>query len=220
MPVKDINATAKPGPMRKRAGLDMPAPYHHGDLRAALLSAAEEELAANGVENFSLRGVAKRAGVSHAAPAHHFGDVNGLLTALATIGFERFIAMQHARRNKARKDSQAQLIAGGLGYIDFAMAHPKLFRLMFSSQRPDTTDAQLYRVANAAFDDLVHDVRRYRGADPMTNAPAMLDVMALWSMAHGVADLINSGRLSMLSAMPPAKRDATIAAILARGAPG
>ena len=59
--------------------------YHHGDLRAALLAAAEAELAERGVEAFSLRQVAKRAGVSHAAPAHHFGDAQGLLTALAAV---------------------------------------------------------------------------------------------------------------------------------------
>src|SRR5262252_290185 len=61
-------------------------PYHHGNLRAALLEAAEAELEAQGIEAFSLRGVAKRAGVSHAAPAHHFGDANGLLTGLAAEG--------------------------------------------------------------------------------------------------------------------------------------
>ena len=65
--------------------------YHHGDLRAALLHAAEVELEHNGIEAFSLRKVAKRAGVSHAAPAHHFGDVSGLLTALAVVGNRRFI---------------------------------------------------------------------------------------------------------------------------------
>ena len=67
-------------------------PYHHGDLAAALLAAAEAELAEKGVEAFSLRSVAKRAGVSHAAPAHHFGDATGVLTALATEGFRRFLA--------------------------------------------------------------------------------------------------------------------------------
>ncbi|MEO0497745.1 MAG: helix-turn-helix domain-containing protein, partial [Pseudomonadota bacterium] len=64
-------------------------PYHHGDLREALLTAAEVELTDRGIEGLSLRGVAKRAGVSHAAPAHHFGDKAGLLTALTTIGFQR-----------------------------------------------------------------------------------------------------------------------------------
>lgn len=74
--------TADP-PRLKDAPPPPPRPYHHGDLRAALLHAAEEELAERGMEAFSLRSVAKRAGVSHAAPAHHFGDAQGLLTALA-----------------------------------------------------------------------------------------------------------------------------------------
>jgi AcrR family transcriptional regulator len=78
-------ATEPRGRPRRRA----PArrSYHHGDLRAALLAAAERELAANGVESFTLRGCARRAGVSHAAPAHHFPDVR-LLTEMAIMGFQ------------------------------------------------------------------------------------------------------------------------------------
>jgi AcrR family transcriptional regulator len=129
--------------------MDQTRPYHHGDLRAALLRAAEEELTANGVEGFSLRAVAKRAGVSHAAPAHHFGDVRGLLTALCVEGFNRFLATQHAREAAAALDPRSQLVASGLGYVDFALANPALFRLMFSSnlpdhQRPDMIEHPLY----------------------------------------------------------------------------
>ena len=98
--------------------------YHHGDLRAALLAAAEVELTEKGVEAFSLRSVAKRAGVSHAAPAHHFGDARGLLTALAVEGFRRFLATQHRREALAAPDPRAQLVAAGLGYVDFALAYP------------------------------------------------------------------------------------------------
>jgi AcrR family transcriptional regulator len=78
--------------------------YHHKDLRAALLTAAEAELTEVGLERFSLRSVAKRAGVSHAAPAHHFGDVGGLLTALCAEGFHRFLAAQAARESLAAPD--------------------------------------------------------------------------------------------------------------------
>jgi AcrR family transcriptional regulator len=107
--------------------------YHHGDLRAALLSAAEDELAERGMEAFSLRSVAKRAGVSHAAPAHHFGDAQGLLTALAAEGFRQFLAAQTAREAVAEKDPASQMVAAGLGYVDFAMARPTIFRLMWQS---------------------------------------------------------------------------------------
>lgn len=191
-------------------------PYHHGDLRSALLRAADTELVEKGVEDFSLRGVAKRAGVSHAAPAHHFGDVTGLLTALAAVGFERFVAMQRARQQKAEENGRAQLVAAGLGYIDFAMANPALFRLMFSSNRPDHNDPILARAARAAFDHLVQGVKQLRGVDPHGHEAAMLDVMAAWAIAHGLADLMNAGRLRYLADLPQSEREAAIADVLGR----
>src|SRR5215470_14643305 len=138
-------------------------PYHHGNLRAALLDAAERELAARGIEGFSLRGVAKRAGVSHAAPAHHFTDANGLLTALAGLGFARFMAAQVARQARADKDALSLLVAAGMGYLDFAQAHPALFRLMFASDRPDHQADVLRRPAEAAMAALVRDVAAVHG---------------------------------------------------------
>ncbi len=91
------------------------SPYHHGALREALLSAAEAELSEKGVEACSLRGVAKRAGVSHAAPAHHFVDVRGLLTALAERGFRRFVETQKLAMSQAAPDPVSQLVASGVG---------------------------------------------------------------------------------------------------------
>src|SRR4029450_13468313 len=131
--------------------------YHHGDLRVVLLEAGEAELAERGIEGFSLRGVAKRAGVSHAAPAHHFRDANGLLTALAAEGFRRFVDKQRLRQQAADKDALSQLVAAGMGYIDFAMAHPALFRLMFSSDRPDHEAGELQGAARAAYTQLGDD---------------------------------------------------------------
>ena len=112
---------------------DRKPPYHHGDLRAALLAAAEVELAEAGIEAFSLRQVARRAGVSHAAPTHHFGDGQGLLTALAAEGYRRLLATQAAHEARAAPDARAQLVAAGVGYVDFAMTSPALFRLLFGS---------------------------------------------------------------------------------------
>jgi AcrR family transcriptional regulator len=191
-------------------------PYHHGDLRRALLDAAEEELTENGIEGFSLRGVAKRAAVSHAAPAHHFKDATGLLTALAASGFRRFVLAQDLRQSRAMPDAFDQLIAAGLGYIDFATTHPALFRLMFSSNRPDFTNAELAETAGAAFDRLVAQVREVVGADPRQDFAAMLDVMAAWSTVHGIADLMNSGRAKPLLQMPRAERESAISELLAR----
>jgi AcrR family transcriptional regulator len=195
---------------RKRASSDR---YHHGDLRPALLEAAESELAERGIEGFSLRGVAKRAGVSHAAPAHHFHDANGLLTALAAEGFRRFLAKQHARQAKAATDPLSQLIASGLGYVDFAMAHPALFRLMFSSERPKHEDLDLYAASSAAYRQLIDDVRRARGGQ---SDPEPLEVMRTWAVAHGIADLITSKRLKPLLGMRKDERDAALTEMLRR----
>jgi AcrR family transcriptional regulator len=187
--------------------------YHHGDLRAVLIGAGEAELAEHGIEGFSLRGVAKRAGVSHAAPAHHFRDANGLLTALAAEGFRRFVDKQTARQQIADEDALSQLVAAGMGYIDFAMAHPALFRLMFSSDRPDHAAEELHVAAGAAYRKLVEDVARLRG--PATE-PSSAEVMRTWAIAHGLADLMNSRRLKPLLGLRKAERDAALAAMLRR----
>lgn len=193
-------------------------PYHHGDLRAALLAAAETELTEASVEGFSLRAVAKRAGVSHAAPAHHFGDVSGLLTALTAEGFRRFLAAQRAREAQAAPDPRSQLIAAGLGYIDFAMAAPALFRLMFSSTKPNRTSDELVAAGEAAYGHLVAQVAAVGGEVAEGMRPTA-DVAGIWATAHGLADLIASRPLQPVADMPPGERDAFLAAIIARALP-
>ena len=196
-----------------------PRRYHHGDLRAALLAAAEQELAERGVEGFSLRSVAKRAGVSHAAPAHHFGDANGLLTALAAEGFHRFLLAQHAREEAAAPDARSQIIASGLGYVDFATRHPALFKLIFSSERPNFEDGTLANAATAAFTHLVDGVRHLTGREPWTDPETMEQVATLWAVAHGTADLMASERMAMMMAPEGPARDRTIVGILSRALP-
>jgi AcrR family transcriptional regulator len=212
-----------PGDAPGDAPSDAPAPrpYHHGDLAATLLDAGEAELVEKGIEGFSLRGVAKRAGVSHAAPAHHFGDADGLLTALATRGFERFAARQEDFRRQARPEPREQLVASGLGYVAFALENPALFRLMFGSRRPDFQSEQLGLAARASFEDLVHHVAQVSGnrASPMKNRSALQDVATAWGLAHGLADLLAAGRMPSLGSLPPRARERTIASILRRSLP-
>jgi AcrR family transcriptional regulator len=188
-------------------------PYHHGDLRAALLQAAETELAERGVEAFSLRSVAKRAGVSHAAPAHHFKDVNGLLTALAAEGFRQFRAMQAQREAQADMTPRAQMIAAGLGYVDFALARTALFRLMHASDRPAYDTPDLGAVAKAAYEHL------WNGVVAIRPGASVGDVAAVWASAHGLADLMSSGRLYSVSSLPKKERERTIIDIISRSLP-
>jgi AcrR family transcriptional regulator len=187
-------------------------PYHHGDLRQALLTAAEAELAERGMEGFSLRSVAKRAGVSHAAPAHHFGDAKGLLTALAAEGFRQFLAAQAARESVSPPDPASQLVAAGLGYIDFALARPTLFRLLWQSERPNFEDPDLGQAARAAYQHLVDQVGAAGGRQSADEA-------ALWALSHGLADLLAAGRLKTVGSLQPEARDAMVASILRRVLP-
>lgn len=183
-------------------------PYHHGDLRAALLAAGEAELAERGVEGFSLRQVAKRAGVSHAAPAHHFGDARGLLTALAAEGFRSFLSTQAAREALAPDEPRAQLMAAGLGYVDFALARPALFRLMFGSDRPDPSSAEMRAAGAAAYGHLVEQVT--------ATGCGMAEVAGVWALAHGMADLLSAGRMFPVLGMAPEARDALIRGLVGR----
>lgn len=192
--------------------------YHHGDLRKALLAAGEAELAEKGVEGFTLRGCAKRAGVSHAAPAHHFKDANALLTALATEGFQRFIAAMRKRQESAATP-QERLTAAGLGYVDFARANPALFRLMFSSSRPDCTDAVFERTSRESFDILLESVSAVRSVDPMADRDAMIDVAAAWAMVHGIAELLLSERTPFLAAVAGGNPDTVFAELISRSVP-
>jgi AcrR family transcriptional regulator len=187
-------------------------PYHHGDLRTALLAAAEAEIAERGIEAFSLRQVARRAGVSHAAPAHHFGDANGLLTALAAEGFRQFLATQEAVEATVPQTPRAQLIASGVGYVSFARARPALFRLMFGSQRTSYADAVLKAAADAALGHLMLRVK-------LAGGQGAQDIAAVWATAHGLADLMVSGRMKVIENLPDDALQDMIVGILARSLP-
>lgn len=170
--------------------------YHHGDLRHALLQAGLSLLEEQGLDGLSLRAVAARAGVSHAGPAHHFATLKHLLTALAAIAFERFVAAMDDARGRAGPDPRSQLAATGDGYVTFATANPQLFRLMFSATRLDWSDAHLQETARAArqqLADVCEPVAALRGiATPGGREQLQLLV---WSVVHGYAHLLLSGQL-------------------------
>src|SRR6266487_2445554 len=150
---------------KKRRAAKRAAPYHHGSLREAMLRAAESILERDGIGGLTLRAAAREAGVSHAAPKNHFGDVMGLLSDLAALGFARFRATMEAHIRKS-DPARARLEAIGRGYVTFARAHPDLFLLMFRSERLDFTRPALRSAADAALDVLAGTVRAVRD-EPM-----------------------------------------------------
>ncbi len=186
-------------------------PYHHGDLRAAMLQAAETILDRDGLGALTLRGAAREAGVSHAAPPHHFGDLSGLLSALAAAGFVRFRAHLIAAAGAAGDDPRARLVALATAYIGFARAYPGLFQLMFRSERLDWSVAALSDAATAAFALLTSDVHDGQaGAGDAAGFGGMVLAMSRWSMAHGAAMLCLDGRLDVLAGKAGVDVDALI----------
>jgi len=140
--------------------------YHHGNLRAALLRSAEEIIRESGVEGLTLRACARRAGVSHGAPAHHFGNITGLLTEFAAEGFERLTEAM-SRKNVDEADDDLQ--AAGLGYIQFAMRWPEHFRVMWRTELLNQESPRL-RTARHAAQQLLRDALLRAGAHERTLA--------------------------------------------------
>jgi AcrR family transcriptional regulator len=155
------------------------ATYHHGDLRAVILAEAARLVAEGGAERLSLRELARAAGVSHAAPAHHFTDRRGLFTALAAEGFTKLAAALEAAR--------PQFLAAALAYVDFALRNPGHFAVMFDTSLLDTADAELIAAQTAAGAELSRGVSTLTGAKAREN-PADAE-LAAWSMVHGFSML-------------------------------
>lgn len=155
--------------------------YHQGDLRAALLTAAAEQITEGGVDSVSLRALARRCGVSHAAPAHHFGDRTGVFTALATEGFD----LLTAELDRAGE----RLLDGGLAYVRFALAHPGHFDVMFRHDLLNAADPVLTTARTRAGERLGTAVA-HGTADATDARPLRL---AAWSVAHGFASLWREG---------------------------
>jgi AcrR family transcriptional regulator len=177
--------------------------YHHGDLRNALVEAAAWMIVQRGIGNLSLREIARKAGVSHAAPYHHFKDKSELLAGVAEEGFRRFDNYQRRALLRASKmDPIAKLKALGHAYVRFAIAHPNFFRIMFSYDisQPDRYPS-LELVAKRTFDRLVHTVseclkKETRSLDPMEAS------IRAWALVHGLSLLWLDGRINK---MPAAK---------------
>ena len=199
--------SVKGGPKAARKAAST-SPYHHGDLHDALLKAAEKILERDGLAGLTLRAVAREAGVSHAAPAHHFRDLAGLVSELAAIGYRRFGMAMNA--SAVPGCSQAETArAQGLAYLAFARSHPAMYQLMFSAERLDMRNPALQQAADASFAGLVESVaaRRHESIreDALTLAQAA-DITRMWALMHGFAMLLIDGRLTdVLQRLPAGK---------------
>ncbi|MGX1427999.1 AcrR family transcriptional regulator [Bradyrhizobium elkanii] len=197
-PTRRVARTAAARPAPRRRAND--TPYHHGDLHEALLKAAERVLERDGLAGLTLRAVAREAGVSHAAPTHHFGDLTGLLSELAAIGFRQFgLAMAAADASAATTPEKG--VASAKAYVAYAQAHPGMYGLMFRSERLDHSRPSLHEASEASFAGLTRGVGASRH-EQISKEQLTLDqaaaIASAWSLVHGFTMLLLDGRLKTI----------------------
>ena len=165
-----------------------PKPYHHGDLRRALLESADAILEREGPSALSLRAVAREAGVSPAAPYHHFKDKDELLSAIAMDGFTRLSAALFAAAN-GKHDAEIQMSDLGVAYVKFAQSHPALYRIMYDCARAEDALPE----KGAAHDDngfqILKDALTKAGGNRVSETDIHLAAIASWCAAHGLAEM-------------------------------
>ena len=167
------------------------AAYHHGDLRQQLLTVAEAIILERGVDGFTLREAARRAGVSPAAPAHHFKDAKGLLTEVALLGFREFGDALEAADRAGGTDPAQRLRCQAVAYVNFALKQPARFQLMFRDDKHDDTNAEFKSVAARAYGILESAIRAATNVPPERElTPESYGLLlAVWSMVHGFSHL-------------------------------
>jgi AcrR family transcriptional regulator len=185
-------------PKAKKAQKEKPRD-HHGNLRVALLEAALELVGEVGASALSLREVARRAGVSHAAPTHHFGDKAGLLTALATEGFKRFTAAQLQAAERGGDNALARFSWLGWAYVMWAAENRAYFEVMFRPELLRGDDPLLQEAAHAAHGVLLDAMRAALGNPP--EEELLVKSTAAWAEAHGLARLWLDGNLATFAGL-------------------
>src|SRR6266404_21623 len=171
-----------------------PKPYHHGHLREVLLQAAIQLIAEVGPAAFTLREVARRAGVSHNAPYRHFPDREDLLAAVAAQGFRELNAAMSEAANK-QPNALGQLKHAGVAYVEFALRRPEHFTVMFDApvsrqKTPDSAEA-----ADQAFGTLMKLVKSSQDEGRLPSGDLRQLSLLAWSMVHGIAKLATARRL-------------------------
>ena len=182
---------------RKRAPAPPPKPYHHGNLRDSLLDAADQVLIAYGAAGITLREVAKAAGVSHAAPYHHFASLDDMLATVAERGFQRLSAALQPTTHVA--DSRERLLQISEVYVNCARARPSQFRLMFGPLLSRKREFPALQIAAEQSFGIV--VAAATALDPKRGPELAL---LGWSLCHGLSNLLIDGALDGMSMpLPP-----------------
>ena len=188
-------------------------PYHHGDLRRVIIETAQEMLREEKGWQFTLREVARRAAVSHAAPYKHFPDKSALLYELATLGFcglreEVFRAIERPLRS-----ARAELVVTGKAYVNFGTANSSLYRLMFSADVDKLASPKLKEAGANAFAVLLDVIERGQESGEFKKQPVRAQATASWALMHGYTMLAIEGHL-IAEQVGPKPLDGVLASLL------
>jgi AcrR family transcriptional regulator len=185
--------------------------YHHGDLREALLESATSALAELPIEDVSLREIARRAGVSHAAPKHHFGSLGALFAEVTARGFTQFVEeLETAAKRQHDQSPEARIKAMSRAYLHFATTNRAAYGLMFGKRAEVERTPNLNTASFAAWSQIESEVAKLVGP---SRAPA--GALMVWASCHGLAMLMLEAQLP-----PHLNPHASIEAIVAMGIAG
>jgi AcrR family transcriptional regulator len=173
-----------------------PRSYHHGNLKQALLDASLDLIRKTGAGAFTMREVARRAGVSHNAPYRHFRDKEELLAALAAEGFD-YLTVAMTKAAEPASGALDRFRLSGRGYVEFALRYPQHFTVMFEFPWKFDSYPQTRAAGERAFGTLVCNVEACQAEGVLPPGDARPFALLAWSMVHGVAKLAIGGRLPM-----------------------
>lgn len=177
--------------------------YHHGDLRAALLDAALAVISEIGPQGLSIREVARRAGVSHAAPYRHFADRDELILAVVEQGFNLMQQTMQSEKAAAPDDPLNQFAASGLAYVNFALQHPAYYRVMFSGDLLSSTgNLSLQHTSREALQEMVANIAECQRLGVVRSGDPVMQALAILSTIHGFVSLVNDNRIGHLLGNP------------------
>jgi len=171
-------------------------PYHHGNLRQTLLDAAVALIGEVGPRVFTLREVARRAGVSHNAPYRHFASKDELLVAVASEGFDRLTRTMEEHLVGGQSPAE-RLALAGCGYVDFVLRWPNHFLVMFELPATLGEECRQVEIGENAFQVLLDCIVAAQGSGEIPVGDPMPHAFTAWSLVHGIAKLAISGNLPM-----------------------
>ncbi|MER9329842.1 TetR/AcrR family transcriptional regulator [Mesorhizobium sp. M0488] len=188
-------------------------PYHHGDLRREIIETAMAMLHEDKGWQFTLREVARRAGVSHAAPYKHFPDKAALLAEMAMLGFERLHKAMTTAKAKGPGPLRGEFFAVGRAYVRFGTSNPGLYRLMFSAEAGKAVNVHLSESALAVFGVVTELLERGQAEGVLRKRDVRGRAAACWAQMHGITMLTMEG-LFQLEKVGPDPLDAALTTLL------